>query len=222
MALNRLLLLIVLGFGSVFSSWGHASEAAPLFELEVLSIFTNKCGKCHSETVRKGELDLSSMTGIVRGGESGEELIAESVEDSILWMMIADGEMPPSGHEPLLDDEISLIRRWIAGGGQSEHPVVTQTEAQLTQHDVLPILLLRCTACHGARIRQGGLDLRTPLAMRRGGDHGPAFVPGDPDHSLMIQRIESEACPPSESLLKFFVRRPGSSEVAVIRDWIAT
>ena len=37
----------------------------------------------------------------------------------------------------------------------------------------------------------------------------------------MIQRIESEACPPRELMLKFFVKRPPASEVEVLRKWIA-
>ena len=36
----------------------------------------------------------------------------------------------------------------------------------------------------------------------------------------MIRRIESEACPPRNLLLKYFVRRPPSSEVEVLRRWI--
>ena len=36
----------------------------------------------------------------------------------------------------------------------------------------------------------------------------------------MIQRIESEACPPRELLLKFFVRRPPRAETAKLREWI--
>ena len=56
--------------------------------------------------------------------------------------------------------------------------------------------------------------------MLKGGKSGPALIPGDPDNSLMVQRIESQACPPSKSLLKFFVRRPSSAEVKVLRDWI--
>ncbi len=47
------------------------------------------------------------------------------------------------------------------------------------------------------------------------------MVPGDPDASLMIQRIESEACPPRKLLLKFFVKRPPAAEVKTLREWIA-
>ncbi|MCA9033136.1 MAG: DUF1549 domain-containing protein, partial [Planctomycetaceae bacterium] len=96
-----------------------------------------------------------------------------------------------------------------------------QAETRLTQHDVLPIVLLRCTTCHGARIQRGGVDLRTPAAMKKGGKNGPALVAGDPDNSLMIQRIESNACPPRDQLLKYFVRRPGDAEVRILRKWIA-
>ena len=63
--------------------------------------------------------------------------------------------------------------------------------------------------------------MRTPASMRKGGKSGPALVAGDPDASLMIQRIESQACPPRNQLLKFFVKRPPSSEVETLREWIA-
>jgi hypothetical protein len=89
------------------------------------------------------------------------------------------------------------------------------------QHEVIPIWLLRCTTCHGPRRQEGGLDLRTPESALRGGRSGPAFVPGAPDDSLMIRRIESEACPPGDRLLKDFVRRPTSAELARLRGWIS-
>ena len=85
----------------------------------------------------------------------------------------------------------------------------------------MPILHLRCVACHGAQRKDGGLDLRSPESIAKGGKSGPAFVAGNAGASHMIQRIESEACPPQASLLKFFVKRPPQSEVATLREWIA-
>jgi len=195
-----------------------ADEKGLVFESDIQPVLARKCGKCHTDKVRKGGLDLSSIAGIRQGGESGEAAVADTVDDSLLWEMIDGGDMPPEGQNPLTIDERELIRRWIAAGSQSEKPA----QRAITQHDVLPIVLLRCTACHGVRSKQGGVDLRTPAAMQRGGKSGPALVPGDPDASLMIQRIESEACPPRDLLLKFFVKRPPSSEVKVLREWIAT
>ena len=192
----------------------------PVFQSDIQPLFSRKCGKCHSGKVQKGGLDLSTMRGIRRGGESGDASVADSVDDSLLWQMIDGGDMPPEGQPMLTDKERALIRTWIAGGARSESPA-DFVEKELNQHDVLPIVLLRCTTCHGARLKQGGVDLRTPTAMRKGGKNGPAIVPGDPDASLMMQRIESEACPPRELLLKYFVKRPPVAEVEVLREWIA-
>ncbi|MEX0818921.1 MAG: DUF1553 domain-containing protein [Pirellulaceae bacterium] len=191
-----------------------------VYESDIQPLLADKCGKCHGEKVRKGDLDLSSMVSIRRGGESGEPLITDTVDESMLWIMVEDGDMPPEGEPPLSDQQRSLIHDWLATGARAEEPHEL-VERSINQHDVLPILLLRCTACHGPRIQRGGLDLRTPVAMLTGGQSGPALVPGDPDASLMIQRIESEACPPRELLLKFFVKRPPSAEVNLLREWIA-
>ncbi|MDP6904371.1 MAG: PSD1 and planctomycete cytochrome C domain-containing protein [Verrucomicrobiota bacterium] len=92
---------------------------------------------------------------------------------------------------------------------------------KINQHDVLPIVLLRCTACHGAQEQMGGLDLRTPKGMQKGGKSGAALIAGKPEASLLIQRIENQACPPSGLLLKYFVQRPSSTELGTLRKWIA-
>jgi hypothetical protein len=191
-----------------------------VFEDHIQPILALRCGKCHSDDVRKGELNLSSMASLVRGGESGESLVADSLEDSLLWSVIEDEYMPPEAEPGLSAEQLSLVKRWISSGASSRMASQIVKQAP-NQHDVQPILLLRCTTCHGARQQQGGLDLRNKTAMLRGGKSGPAFVAGQPDQSLMIQRIESEACPPRDQLLKFFVKRPSIGEVDTLREWIA-
>ena len=220
MSIVRLVGMLCCAVCSIMAVPTRAAESAPVFEADVAPVLATKCGKCHGDKVRKGDLDLSSMRGLRRGGESGESAIAESVDDSLLWIMIDGGDMPPEGQPPLSDKERSLIRVWLEAGAKSNAPAEAEAK-KLNQHDVLPIVLLRCTTCHGARIKRGEVDLRTPTSMKQGGRNGPAMIPGDPSASLMMQRIESEACPPRDLLLKFFVRRPPASEVDVLRDWIA-
>ncbi|MDA1229753.1 MAG: PSD1 and planctomycete cytochrome C domain-containing protein [Planctomycetota bacterium] len=217
MTLNRLFVFAICLYCLAVNPLACADEKGLVFESDILPVLIRKCGKCHSENLQKGGLDLSSMSGIRHGGESGDLVVADAVEDSLLWTMISGGDMPPEGQQQLTANERDVIRRWIATGSKSEQTM----EKPVTQHDVLPIVLLRCAACHGARVTQGGVDLRTPDSMRRGGKNGPVLAAGNPDASLMIQRIESEACPPRELLLKFFVKRPPMSEVKVLRDWIA-
>lgn len=211
-----LIAIAITTYGTAMS--GPAGDP-PMFEDGVQSILAAKCGHCHGERVQKGELDLSTMDGVRRGGESAEPLLAESIDDGRLWSVIIDGEMPPDDEPPLTDTEQETIRHWIEAGGHSMHSAEPVGDV-IDQHDVLPIVLLRCNTCHGPRIRQAGVDLRSRASMLAGGKHGPAMIPGDADGSPMIQRIESNACPPSKSLLKFFVRRPTSAEVDTLRKWI--
>lgn len=212
-------LAILAAVGISFDHYVRADETRLVFERDIQPLLAMKCGKCHSETVHKGGLNLATIAGVRRGGESGDSAVAESVDDSPLWNVIESGEMPPDGEPVLLEADRALIHRWILEGSQSMNPAVESVP--ITQHDVLPIVLLRCTMCHGSRRQDGGLDLRTPAAMLAGGQRGPAFVVGDPDASQMIQRIENESCPPRELLLKFFVKRPPQSDVQILRDWIA-
>lgn len=195
-------------------------EGQLLYERDIRPILTNKCGKCHSNEVHKGELNLANMAGLVKGGESGESVLAEDPDDSLLWIMLDGGGMPPEDEPQLSADELLQIRQWLESGAEAESSV-EPVEQTLNQHAVLPIVLLRCTACHGRQRQDGDLDLRTVAGMLQGGTRGPALIPGQPDNSLMIQRIESEACPPHELLLKFFVKRPPVHEVDLLRQWIA-
>ncbi|WP_417387366.1 PSD1 and planctomycete cytochrome C domain-containing protein [Gimesia sp.] len=221
MLIRTIIPLLVVVFVPGLARTIHAAEKPLQFEADIQPVLAAKCGKCHSDKVRKGGLDLSTIAGVHRGGESGESAIAEKVDDSMLWILIDGGDMPPEGQPQLTDAERTLIHTWLATGAKSAQPHQPE-EKQITQHDVLPIVLLRCTACHGARLQRGGLDMRTPASMLKGGKQGPAFIAGKPDESRMIKRIESHACPPQEQLLKFFVKRPPQSEVDTLREWIAT
>lgn len=179
-----------------------------------------KCGPCHGDATRKGNLQLTQREGWRRGGDSGEPLVGEVLADGLVWQMIAGGDMPPEGAEPLTLEETQQIREWIQAE-ETRSWIEDPADRVIHQHQVLPILLLRCTPCHGSRLKQAELDLRTRMEILRGGQSGPAIVPGAPDASLMIQRIESEACPPQELLLKYFVRRPSHAETQRLRQWIA-
>jgi hypothetical protein len=53
---------------------------------------------------------------------------------------------------------------------------------------VRPVLAANCYECH-TNLRSGGLRVDSREALLKGGRTGPAIVPGDPDHSLLIQAI---------------------------------
>ena len=122
----RLFFLISLSWSLLFApitAQVSAEEKPPVFEQQVQSLLKKKCGKCHSDTVQKGELDLSSIIGVRRGGESGESVVAKSLEESLLWTLVDEGDMPPEGQPRLSKGELALIRQWILAGSHSENPL---------------------------------------------------------------------------------------------------
>src|SRR5712671_7980551 len=81
---------------------------------------------------------------------------------------------------------------------------------------IRPVLTEKCYKCHSAEAEKikGGLTLDTREGIRRGGDNGPAVVPGDLKESLLIEAVRSAnkdfAMPPKKE-------GPKLSE-AVIKD----
>ncbi|MEM7011249.1 MAG: PSD1 and planctomycete cytochrome C domain-containing protein [Verrucomicrobiota bacterium] len=191
------------------------ATGAPFFEDEIAPIFEANCVECHNTETRKANLDLSSAEGLIAGGDGGAIFEAGKPEKSLLYELIHNGEMPRK-RDSLSETDIKRIHDWIEAGAQfkTQPQVAVQ---QLHQHDILPIMLLRCTRCHGPRLKEGDLDLRTKAGMLARG----AILPGNPDQSPAIQRIVTEACPPKGTLLKFFVKRPTADEVEKLRAWIA-
>ena len=67
-------------------------------------------------------------------------------------------------------------------------PLVAQ-KAQVTEKEVLPILEQKCFQCHSENLKMSNLDLRTRASMLKGGDKGPAIVPGNAEGSAIYRRI---------------------------------
>jgi len=59
-------------------------------------------------------------------------------------------------------------------------------DIEFFENSIRPILVARCYECHGAQKQEANLRLDSREAILDGGDNGPAIVPGDPEHSLLI------------------------------------
>lgn len=97
---------------------------------------------------------------------------------------------------------------------------IVKRAVEVTQHDVLPILLRRCIVCHGLRRQEGGLDLRTRSSLLKGGQSGPAIVPGKPAESLLVKRISADQMPPKKFLLDVGVKPVRAGELTRVIQWI--
>jgi hypothetical protein len=199
---------------------------APSFQEDIRPLFQAKCLRCHGGKARKRDLDLSAPAGILKGSESGQVIVPGKPDESLLYEKIIGGEMPPGKKDPLTKAEVETIRRWIAGGAKfgSDEGVTTDPTSGpvVTQRDVIPILLRRCTVCHGLHRQEGDLDLRTKAAMLRGGKSGPVIVLGKPEESQVIKKIRSGQMPPRDRLVEVSVKPIEQAETEVIARWIAS
>jgi Protein of unknown function (DUF1553)/Protein of unknown function (DUF1549)/Planctomycete cytochrome C len=74
------------------------------------------------------------------------------------------------------------------------------------------LLAEKCLACHSPDPRKGGLDLTRRASALLTGKDGAVVVPGRPDESLLIEKIESGEMPPGRPL--------EAGEIAAFRGWI--
>lgn len=102
------------------SSWIYAQEE-PLppdyFEKSVAPILSTHCVTCHNDQKREGGLSLTDTRSALSGGDSGESIIPRRPEESLLLdYLTGDPPEMPQGGQPLSKEEVSIIRKWIAGG----------------------------------------------------------------------------------------------------------
>jgi len=89
--------------------------------------------------------------------------------------------------------------------------------AQSSEDPAVSILRQKCLQCHGGALQMSGLDVRTREGLLKGGDKGPALVPGNAEASRAYRRVAGMEQP-------FMPMAPlpplSSEEVAVLKAWI--
>src|SRR5258707_598973 len=73
----------------------------------------------------------------------------------------------------------------------SAEPAPTADQLAFFEKKIRPVLATHCYKCHSAQATKvkGGMTLDNREGLRRGGESGPAFVPGQPAKSLLIQAL---------------------------------
>ena len=66
-------------------------------------------------------------------------------------------------------------------------------EIELFEKKVRPVLANHCFKCHGPKKQKGGLRLDSRANVLKGGETGPAIVPGNPDRSRLIAAVNYDA-----------------------------
>ncbi|NRB27943.1 MAG: DUF1549 domain-containing protein, partial [Roseibacillus sp.] len=109
--------------------WASGLSASVDFNRDIRPILSNHCFACHGpdEHERKGKLRLDTAAGALKGGETGDTIVAGKPDDSELIYHIFSTDPdeimpPPKAHKELSKGEKELIRQWIAEGAKYAEP----------------------------------------------------------------------------------------------------
>lgn len=112
---------------------------------------------------------------------------------------------------------LTLIAVSLSVTCRADESVATTEQVEFFEKEVRPLLSQHCYSCHSVNAEKlkAGLYVDSRAALLRGGDSGPAIVPGDADASLLIEavRYESYEMPPKGKL--------PAKDIATLEQWVA-
>ena len=89
---------------------------------------------------------------------------------------------------------------------------------------VRPLLVARCFQCHAGEKTSGGLALDSREGWQKGGDSGPAILPGEPQGSLLLKAIRGvegvSLMPPEVDHNGEPLPRLSADEIDALVEWI--
>jgi mono/diheme cytochrome c family protein len=198
---------------------------APEVQMGGETLYARYCAFCHGATGQGAENVPVALN-------STEFLTTHDDDD--LRRVIAQGHenMPPWSEEQggvltseQIDELVALVRSWDKPGTETpeatETPEVAETPAPTSgpsfAADVLPLFEEQCIVCHGATQSLGGWNASSYEGVMESGDHAPVVIPGDPEDSLLVQKMLGTqtvgAQMPVTQLLP-------QEQVQVVIDWV--
>lgn len=176
---------------TLISALSRAADSVS-FEREVLPLLEHRCNHCHHPDEMRGGLDLTRLSTILRGGDDqGPAVIPFNPGESPLIQMLTGDLKPrmPKKADPLPQEEIDLLARWIEAGAIDDTPKFKPEDIAFFEREIRPVLFERCFKCHAGEEAESGLQLSSRHGILLGGDRGPAALPGKPEQSLIISAI---------------------------------
>ncbi|HVX63488.1 MAG TPA: c-type cytochrome domain-containing protein [Pirellulales bacterium] len=190
------------------------TEMGVSFMKEVFPIFSAKCGNCHIRSA-KGGFSVATFADLKKGSDAGTVFFPGKAQGSRLMEVLASGDMPRGG-APLSDAEMTTLAKWIDAGAKFDGPSETAplaaagtptpgtpgmlqavrasgNESVQFIRDLAPVVVSQCVQCHAGMQPAGRLNLTSFSGLLRGGDSGPAIMPGKPKDSLLIKKLRGTA-----------------------------
>ena len=116
---------VALALGAVLLvSAANAAESSKEqvdFARDVFPVLMRRCADCHGPDEQEGQFRIDARAAVFGGGVSGPGIHQGNAEKSILYQRIAglgDEDRMPLDEDPLSEEQIALVRKWIEQGAQ--------------------------------------------------------------------------------------------------------
>ncbi len=105
------------------------AQAAPepntveFYNMKVVPILRTNCYRCHGGLNHRGNLQIDTRSGMMKGGKDGSVLVPGRPDQSLLIKLIrhqgpSDDPMPMPPKSKLSDADIATVTAWVAGGAK--------------------------------------------------------------------------------------------------------
>lgn len=92
----------------------------PRFEMEARPILNKSCVRCHGgEGSKDGALDLTSLDGLLKGGNSGPAVTPKDAANSRLFTAHENLKAAPDENDWINADQIAVLQGWVNAGATS-------------------------------------------------------------------------------------------------------
>ncbi|MFP5042336.1 c-type cytochrome domain-containing protein [Parasediminibacterium sp. JCM 36343] len=101
---------------------------AVVYQDLIAPVIEAKCSSCHNASKTKGGLRMDTEVLLIKGGKHGAVIVPKDAEGSELIKRVLlpesdEKRMPPKGKPALTNEEIALIKWWIANGASMKAKV---------------------------------------------------------------------------------------------------
>jgi cytochrome c553 len=107
------------------------------FAKDIAPVLVANCTGCHGGDNPRGNLNMTDIAAMFRGGDRGEPLLPGRPNDSLIIKKLrgtADGERMPRGRPPLDDVTIGKFAKWIEEGARFDGLAPNQPLAEVVAY----------------------------------------------------------------------------------------
>ena len=201
------------------------AKGLAIFKSDVRAALKQHCVKCHGGDKTRGDLDLTTRAGLLKGGDEGVSVVPGKAKDSLLVKLIKHAEKPymPAKKPKLPSSLIEKIVQWIDFGAPYDKPLIENAVAkkgmQVTDDDrqfwsFQPLKRPAVPAVKKAKWTHNAIDrfVLRKLEEAKLAPNGPA------DSRALIRRVYFDliGMPPSPKEVEDFVKLASSNSNAAL------